>query len=454
MSSYKSPKRELSPGEVIARHNVRCYPTPAQIVQLEREFEATRVVYNLCLEMARHAHRCGEKYPGKAGLKKAITGWKQRSDWEVARQASVQCLQWAAIYAHQAFKNFFRRVKKGEAPGYPRPKRPGRIAASATYNIVHCHWQNGVLRLAKQSSSHKLNWDGRGLPVDPRSVTIRRDACGRYFASFTCVCDTSERFGGVLKTGLDLGVTNTVASTTVDEQGNEQSGLMSQPVLLSPGRQRRYVRLQRKLARQQKGSNSRGRTKKAIARLAARMADGRKTWQDRVSREIVDSSAFIAVEDLKIAAMVRRPAPRPNEAGDRFMPNGARAKAGLNRALQRSALSGLRSKIEYKAKWAGVPVVAVNPAYTSRTCAMCGYEAKGNRPTQATFVCGRCGHEAHADINAARNILALAKTVARSKAVGGDPAELMRVEGAKSAPVEARISVPKSKRHNASGPGG
>ena len=59
----------------------------------------------------------------------------------------------------------------------------------------------------------------------------------------------------------------------------------------------------------------------------------------------------------------------------------------------------------------GGQVIAVNPAYTSRTCRLCGHEAAENRVSQAQFQCVACGHAEHADIHAAKNILAAGHAV-------------------------------------------
>ncbi len=416
---------------VTARHRVRCYPTADQVRQLDIEFEASRVVYNLCIEMARHAHSIGDKYPGVYGFHRAIPVWKKQTGWDCATLASNQCLQRAAANADTAFQHFFRRVKQGGTPGFPKMKKAGRTEASATYNIVHCRWNEaaGQLALSKQNSPLRLNWDRRGIPLGSKSVTIIRDAAGRYFASFTCQREIQphEPTGRVV--GLDIGVAHAVTLSTGEH--------VDLPALLSPGRQRRFVHLCRKLARQEKGSNSRERTKLAIARLYARITDGRQCWQDRVSRELVDGHDLIALEDLNLQGMTRAPAPKADEETGCYLPNNARAKARLNAAMLNVGAGDLRRRIEYKAAWAGRQVVAVNPAYTSQECPACGHVDSENRKTQDKFSCVVCGHSDHADVNAARNILARALAGGLMPAVGGGTAELMRVEGAMVAPVKS-----------------
>ncbi|GAA2309858.1 hypothetical protein GCM10010149_70130 [Nonomuraea roseoviolacea subsp. roseoviolacea] len=114
----------------------------------------------------------------------------------------------------------------------------------------------------------------------------------------------------------------------------------------------------------------------------------------------------IAHEDLRIANMTKAPAPKPDpDQSGAFLPNRAAAKAGLNKSILDAGWGVFLTILAYKAESAGRELIAVNPANTSRTCARCGHYAKENRVTQAEFRCTACRHEAHADVNAAINIL-------------------------------------------------
>lgn len=174
----------------------------------------------------------------------------------------------------------------------------------------------------------------------------------------------------------------------------------------------RIRRLQRKASRQylmNKDSNGHARTQREIARLKGKQARSRKAWQHKVSSRIVSEFAVIAIEDTQLKNMVRKPKAKPNESGG-FDPNGAAAKAGLNKAILRSSMGGLRMMIDGKAKTAGRKFVKVPAMYTSATCHACGYAHTKEqkplyRPTQNQFVCQNCGHTDNADTNAANNIL-------------------------------------------------
>jgi len=153
---------------------------------------------------------------------------------------------------------------------------------------------------------------------------------------------------------------------------------LPRPRAFDLGRSRSLRRLQRKLARQQKGSKRRAKTRTAIAKLKAKEADRRRDFIEQTTTSLVRDFDLIAVEDLAIKNMVR-------------------SAQGWSR---------LRRRLLDKAATCEVTVVAVNPAHTSWLCASCGHTCAENRKNQAVFGCRACGHEANADVNAAVNILA------------------------------------------------
>jgi putative transposase len=196
--------------------------------------------------------------------------------------------------------------------------------------------------------------------ADITRATSARLHHGRWHISFTTppadkiTADT----GAVV--GMDRGVKNTLATS---------DGQMLQAPTLTEREQARFVRLQRQLARQQKGSRRREQTLGQLAVLRRRLEDRRTDWVEQTTTALARTHDYIAVEDLNVRGMVRRPAPKPDpDQPGRFLRNGARAKA-------------------------------------SRTCAACGHVAADNRESQAVFACQACGHEAHADTNAAVVIL-------------------------------------------------
>jgi len=192
--------------------------------------------------------------------------------------------------------------------------------------------------------------------------------------------------------GVDRGVAVSAALST---------GELLHVPRLSPGRQRRLVLLQRRLARSQPGSRHRKITRRAIARLKAGEADARKDWCEKVSTDLARWFDVIRVEDLRIQGTARSAKGTVGQPG-----RNVAAKAGLNREIMRSGWGLLVRRLEAK---------AVTSAYTSQRCSGCGYIAAGNRKSQAVFACLACAATLNADVNAARNIAAGHAVTARGR---------------------------------------
>jgi putative transposase len=166
----------------------------------------------------------------------------------------------------------------------------------------------------------------------------------------------------------------------------------------------RLAAAQRDLARKKRGSTRRKKAIAKVARLHGKVRRQRVDHAHTTALTLVRAYDMIAHEDLKITNMTGRPKPRPDGNGS-YRPNGVAAKASLNNSIY-DAGWGIFLRVLYaKAESAGRTVVAVDPRRTSQRCAECGHTAAENRITQAEFRCLACGHQAHADVNAARNIL-------------------------------------------------
>jgi putative transposase len=163
---------------------------------------------------------------------------------------------------------------------------------------------------------------------------------------------------------------------------------------------------QQRLQRAQRGSNNRVARREAVAARHRKIANRRKDFHHKQARELATRYDLLVVEDLKIANMLGRAKPKPDpDHPGQFLPNGARAKTGLNRSISDAGWGQFVSILRAKAEDAGRTWIEVNPRHTSDGCECCGHAAPENRVSQAEFVCQRCGHHAPADEHAARNIL-------------------------------------------------
>ncbi|ETW92081.1 MAG: hypothetical protein ETSY1_45265 [Candidatus Entotheonella factor] len=163
----------------------------------------------------------------------------------------------------------------------------------------------------------------------------------------------------------------------------------------------RLAKEQRKLSLKTRFSNNWVKQKIKVNRVHEKIANVRHDFLHKHSTKISQNHAVVAVEDLQVSKMTRSAKGTIEEPGRHVA-----AKSGLNKAILDQGWGMFRILVEYKQVWRGGAVMAVAPQYTSQRCAECDHVSPENRPSQAVFSCVACGHRDHADVNAARNILA------------------------------------------------
>ena len=214
------------------------------------------------------------------------------------------------------------------------------------------------------------------------------------------------------KVGIDRGCVHTLASS---------DGTFMDMPKPSKAELKRLKYLQRRMARQDRVNEARGgRTAKLASKrrrktlsefnaLNSRIIRRRNDWIEKTTTSLAKADILIAMEDLDVQAMTRKPKPRPDPANPgRYLHNGAKAKAGLDRSILSNNWSRLMTRLKDKMDANGGNLVIVPAAYTSQACHECGHVAKKNRESQAVFKCVECGYRANADVNAAMNILSRA----------------------------------------------
>src|SRR4051794_38581529 len=380
------------------------YPTAAQEVLLLEQCAHARYVWNLGLEQRLMWERWRGPTPGYHGQAAQLTQARADNPWLAQGSQTVQ--QQALWDLDQAWRNFF-------AGTHARPtwRRRGR---SEGFRIVGGQALRVRMDNRRWSSVlvPKVGWvafrRSRDLP-DARSYRVTRDRSGRWHIAFAAVPAPVPAPGTGQVAGVDRGVVVAVAVS---------DGTMTSPAGLRAKEAERRLRLQRRLARQRKGSGRRARTLKALARLAAREADRRKDWVEKTSTDLARRFDVIRVEDLNVQNMTRSARGTPEKPG-----RNVRAKASLNRGILAAGWGQFVIRLEQKAPGR---VERVNPAYTSLTCNACTVVDPKSRKTQADFECTSCGHQANADVNAARNIRDSEPAAGRAVAARGDRAKSAR----------------------------
>jgi putative transposase len=297
------------------------------------------------------------------------------------------------------------RSGKRDAMGRTRkiPRFKGQRFPITTLNDLDCkksaHVDGDSVKLPVLGEMRiKGNRDGRRWPSDLVVCTyrIQKEPSGWFLLLVGDIPAPTVRQTN-LKVGLDAGVTHTLTTNT----GKHIDG----PAALASSL-RKLERLQQQMARQEKGSANWRKTVEKIKRTHEKIRRTRKLFAHKATTFLLRTYGTVAIEDLKLANMVRRPAPKPAEDGSgTFLPNQAAAKGGLNRSMLDAGLGQIRLMLETKGKERGRLVVPVDPRLTSQRCSVCGHTEPGNRPSQELFLCLSCGHTENADVNAARNIL-------------------------------------------------
>ncbi len=371
----------------------RLYPTPAQEECLRGHCAQARFVWNLALEQANWYRPEWGPTPGYVAQSAQLTEARVANGWLASGSFTVQ---------QQALRDFAQAMRNWWAGTHRRP----------TWRKKGCHEgfrivavKAGHLRRLNRRGAEvfvpKVGWVRfrltRPLPAGVKSYRIKLDRAGRWHLALALKPEPVERIPTAAMIGIDRGVANTLA--TSDGQ------LLHAPVP-TPAERARLARLQRRLARRKKGSRRRERARMAVARLRARDADRAKDWVEKTTTGLVRDYDLLAIERLQVRAMTRS-ARGTIEAPGRNVA----AKSGLNREILARRWGLFARRLCEKAALAGVVVVKVDPLNTSRRCHACGQVAAENRKSQAVFGCVACGHVAHADVNAALNILAAGRAV-------------------------------------------
>ena len=412
------------------RYRYRAYPTPGQEQSLARTFGCARVVFNDVIAARRAQHELGLPFENASALQsRLVTQAKATPERAWLAEVSATPLQQAVRDADRAYRNFFDSIsgkRKGRRVGAPRfrSRRDNRQAAHFTRQA----FSNGVMpiRTSREVAKLKIPKVGwvrfelsRDLPAAPSSVTIVREADGRFYLSFVVDVpaverSTPEHEGRAV--GIDLGLTDFAIIAASD--GTRQK--VANPRHLRAA-ERRLAHAQRALARKAKGSANR---QKARVRVAAEHRKVRETRLDhhhKLALRLVRENQTIAVEGLSVAGLAR-----------------AGAKGRRGRGLRRSVHDAgwgtfLRVLAEKAVEHDRQLVTAGRFEPTSQVCSVCGVQ-DGPKPLSVrVWTCAGCGTRLDRDFNAAVNVLLAAGLAESLNACGGN----VRRTLACAAPVEA-----------------
>jgi putative transposase len=350
----------------------RLYPNRRQTDALAALLEAHRALYNAALEHRRWSWQRGVSvsyYDQSAELKDI-----RREDEGLAACNFSSC-QATLRRLDRAFRAFFRRVKAGESPGYPRFKGRDRFAT-----VDFPSHGDGC-----RFSGSRVTFQGVGTvkvkyhrPTEGtiKTVSFKREA-GRWYVVVSC------DLGGapLLVTdrpavGIDLGLTSFLVTS---------DGETVEPPRLARRTEAKLRRTQRARSRCRRGSKRRRVVKLRLARCHAKVANQRRDFHHKTTKMLTDRYGVVCVEALNIVGI---------------------ARSRLAKSTHDAGWAQFVAILAAKAEGAGVQVIAVDPRNTTQACSDCGcLPAAPLGLSDRVYHCASCGYVGGRDENAARNVL-------------------------------------------------
>lgn len=357
-------------------HKIKLDPTKEQAIYFARACGVARFSYNWALAQWKQQYEAGGK-PSEMSLRKQLNSIKATEfPWmaEVTKNAPQQAIK----NLGSAFQNFFRRVKQGGKPGYPKfkkkalrdsfradngPQQAGThavVVTGKTVKLAKC----GAVKMREE-----LRFTGQVV-----SATVSRMADSWYI---TLLVDTTDYLSGPLNrgtVGVDLGIKEFATMSTGEVVPS-----------LKPHRaaHQQLVRLSRSLSRKQKGSSNRAKAKAKLARLHQRIANVRVDALHKLTTKLATEFDTIGIEDLNVSGMLRN--------------------RSLARSIADAGFAEFRRQLEYKSVMTGARVVVIDRFFpSSKTCSQCG-TIHDMKLSDRVMVCD-CGNVLDRDLNAALNI--------------------------------------------------
>ena len=359
-------------------------PNKKQIGFFRQCAGASRFVFNWGLARWQQIYEDGGK-PSAYSLRKEFNAIKdEQCSWIRALPYAV--IEVAFYDLGIAFQNFFRRVKQGDKPGYPKFKKHNR---KRTFAVRSAKVKRDRIRITH------LGWvrlkESDYIPVDGEYTTYARfsERAGRWYVAINAKSEIEqpELTGDVV--GIDLGLkTRAVFS----------NGVFFDAPKATYEYQKKLARAQRELSRRKRAGKNWQKTKRKVQIIHAKIADVRKHWLHQISHYTTHElkPSVIVLEDLNVSGMVKN--------------------HHLAKAVSDAGFFELRRQIEYKADWLGIEVVIADRWFaSSKTCSGCGWKNANLTLADRVFKCPECGLEIDRDLNAAQNLAALV-----NRQTGGD----------------------------------
>jgi len=364
---------------VIKGYKYRIYPNEEQKVQINKTFGCCRFVYNHFLTARIELYKTEQKSLPYSKCSSLLTQLKKDNEW--LKEPDKFSLQNSLKDLDSAYQNFFREVKKGNNnQGFPRFKSKRNnnksYKTNFTNNNIEPNFTNNQIKLPKLGwITCKLHREFTGKIL---SATISQVPSGKYFVSLNVECKHEELPKNNNAIGLDLGISNLLITSDGEAEDNNK---------LTYKYEEKLAKLQRRLAKKQKGSNNFHKQRIKVARLHEKITNIRKDNLNKISSQIVKENQFIFSEDLNVKGMVKN--------------------HNLAKAIHDVSWYELTRQLHYKSEWNNRVYHKVDRFYaSSQLCNVCNYKNEDVKNLSIReWVCPECSTEHNRDINASINIL-------------------------------------------------
>jgi putative transposase len=354
-------------------YKFRMYPTKQQEAQLDLTLETCRHLYNLALADRKNAYDVEDisrTYEDQAAM---LTVERMNGNFN---GVYAHCSQDVLRRLDKSFKAFFRRVKAGEKPGYPRFKGRGWYK-SFTYQDSETGYKIEGSKLTLSKIGSIRIFKHREVEGKIKTCTIKKDKLGHWYAILVSEIEDVLQIEPKTAIGVGVGLKSLVALSTGETVQYPKYYIRDE---------KKLAVAQRNLSRKKKGSSNRQKAKTKVVKLHQKIENHRDEFLHQVSRKLVDGADLIVFENLNIQGMLKN--------------------HHLAKHIQDHAWGKLIQFTQSKAAKAGKIVELVEARYTSQKCSQCGTMVPKTLADRVHH-CPNCGLEMDRDINASINIVTL-----------------------------------------------